>query len=184
MPNYSYYDKNGEKVGPVPFNVVQSLAKQGVITPGTALEMENGQTTIAGSLGGLTFAPTSSHSDSVPSVHHVQHHVQTPNNNIVIAIIVSVFLVAALFVGYTKYEDYRKEQKAKKILQEAGQQFERIGEEFQSNLERMNQVHEEAQRGVEQVMNQSHEGSQSVTTSPLKSATERLKEMEADLNDE
>ena len=54
--NWHYYDAKGQKVGPIPFNVLQSLAANGVITPETSVETGDNVTTIAETIEGLTFA--------------------------------------------------------------------------------------------------------------------------------
>ena len=66
--NWYYYDAKGKKVGPVPFSVLQSLAENGVISPGTAVESENGQAAIAGKIEGLIFAESQSPPEPVPAV--------------------------------------------------------------------------------------------------------------------
>lgn len=53
--SWFYYAADGQKVGPIPFNVVQILAAQGVLIPETILEAESGQMAIAKSVKGLMF---------------------------------------------------------------------------------------------------------------------------------
>jgi len=53
--NWHYYDARGQKVGPIPFNVLQSLAANGVITPETSVETGDNVTTIAETIERLTF---------------------------------------------------------------------------------------------------------------------------------
>jgi len=55
MANWHYYNKNGEKVGPVTPTALKLLAQQGVISRETVLENQNGRTAVAGDVNGLTF---------------------------------------------------------------------------------------------------------------------------------
>lgn len=58
MANWYYYSKTGEKVGPVSATSLKELARQGLITPETKVENQNGRTAVAGQINGLTFAET------------------------------------------------------------------------------------------------------------------------------
>lgn len=66
MSNWYYYDAAGRKVGPIPANVLKSLAEQGVINAGTTVETEDGRTAAAGSVKGLIFAPFQPPAVAVP----------------------------------------------------------------------------------------------------------------------
>lgn len=66
MSNWYYYDKNGNKVGPITSTAIKALAQQGLITPDTALENEQGQSAKAGTVKGLEFKPITVSSVSVP----------------------------------------------------------------------------------------------------------------------
>ena len=55
MPNYFYFDANGQKHGLVNDQQLQALATQGIITPTTPLETEGGHTGVAGQIPGLKF---------------------------------------------------------------------------------------------------------------------------------
>ena len=53
MPNYYYYDTNGQKYGLIDDQQLRSLAAQGIITPNTPLETEGGHRGTAGQIPGL-----------------------------------------------------------------------------------------------------------------------------------
>ncbi|GHT20806.1 hypothetical protein FACS189419_00620 [Planctomycetales bacterium] len=55
MPNFFYYDANGQKFGPVNDGQLKTLALRGIITPQTQLETESGQKGLAGQIPGLSF---------------------------------------------------------------------------------------------------------------------------------
>ena len=57
MANWFYYNENGEKIEVIG-GQLKDLAKQGVITPGTMIETEDGKTAPARRVKGLTFADT------------------------------------------------------------------------------------------------------------------------------
>ena len=56
MPNFFYYDANGQKQGLINDEQLKALAAQGLITPTTPLETEGGHKGTAGQIRGL-FAP-------------------------------------------------------------------------------------------------------------------------------
>lgn len=53
--NWYYYDQNGEKIGPISSADLKALAAQGIITPETKVENQNGRSALAGKVNGLTF---------------------------------------------------------------------------------------------------------------------------------
>jgi len=53
MSNWFYYNKKGDKVGPIPVSTLKLLAQQSVIGPDTIVENQNGRTSPAGSIKGL-----------------------------------------------------------------------------------------------------------------------------------
>jgi len=55
MSNWFYYDSNAQKQGPYTSAQFKELAKQGVITPDTMIETEEGKTAPARRMKGLTF---------------------------------------------------------------------------------------------------------------------------------
>ena len=59
MPNFFYTDANGRKHGPVNSQQLKALAEQGVITPETVIENENGKSAPAIKVKGLTFVAVS-----------------------------------------------------------------------------------------------------------------------------
>jgi len=67
MANWYYYNKNGEKVGPISTTTLKSLALQGVITRETNIENNNGRSLIAGKVTGLEF-PKTTQTDASPPV--------------------------------------------------------------------------------------------------------------------
>ena len=58
MANLYYYDSNGQKRGPVSFEQLKQLALQGVVSPETKLETEEGKTGQAKNVKDLTFPET------------------------------------------------------------------------------------------------------------------------------
>ncbi len=58
MANWYYYNKNSEKIGPIRGRELKQLAAQGIITPGTVIENEEGTLLPAGKSGELTFPET------------------------------------------------------------------------------------------------------------------------------
>jgi len=58
MSTWYYYDKNGQKQGPVSGGQLKGLAKAGRITPETTIENEEGKTALARKVKGLTFGET------------------------------------------------------------------------------------------------------------------------------
>ena len=70
MANWYYYNKNGERVGPIKTEVLKLLAQQGIITRETVVENTNGRSAIAGSMNGLAFPdamPTKPETETTPS---------------------------------------------------------------------------------------------------------------------
>jgi len=55
MKDWYYYNKNGEKVGPISTADMKLLAEQGSVVPETLIENSNGRSTLAGQVKGLTF---------------------------------------------------------------------------------------------------------------------------------
>jgi hypothetical protein len=53
MPNFFYYDANGQKFGPVNDQQLKALATQGIIVPQTPLETDSGHRGTAGQIPGL-----------------------------------------------------------------------------------------------------------------------------------
>ncbi|GHT14262.1 hypothetical protein FACS1894170_11120 [Planctomycetales bacterium] len=65
MANWFYYDKNRQKKGPITPQQLQQLVRQGMITPDTFVETEQGKTAKAGQIKGLFAAPPQSSANSV-----------------------------------------------------------------------------------------------------------------------
>ena len=61
MANWYYYDKNGEKIGPITTSALKAIAAQGHITPETVIENRNGRSVVAGTVNGLTFPKPAPH---------------------------------------------------------------------------------------------------------------------------
>ena len=59
MANWYYFNENGNRVGPVTSRELKGLAANGTITPGTAIETEDGKTVLAKKIKGLVFADAS-----------------------------------------------------------------------------------------------------------------------------
>lgn len=59
MTNYYYFDRNGQKQGPIDDRQLQVLVSQKLITQTTSLETETGQKTLAAHIPGLNFTSTS-----------------------------------------------------------------------------------------------------------------------------
>ena len=55
MAHWYYYNKNGEKSGPISVAALKALAQKGLITRETKIENHTGRTAIAGEVNGLTF---------------------------------------------------------------------------------------------------------------------------------
>lgn len=55
MANWHYYNKNGEKVGPISVAALKALVQQGLITRETLIENHTGRTVLAGEVNGLAF---------------------------------------------------------------------------------------------------------------------------------
>jgi uncharacterized Tic20 family protein len=66
MTNWYYYDKIGEKVGPINSIALKILVQQGLITTDTIIENEQGKSAKAGAIKGLEFPP---HTIPVPPVY-------------------------------------------------------------------------------------------------------------------
>lgn len=73
MSNWYFYDKNGNKVGPIKSVAIKALSRQGLITPGTIIENEAGKSAMAGKVKGLEFpnpsataSPVEQHPESAP----------------------------------------------------------------------------------------------------------------------
>jgi hypothetical protein len=58
MAKWYYFDKNGEKIGAVRGRELKELARQGIVTPETLVEDENGRTVLARKIQGLPFFPS------------------------------------------------------------------------------------------------------------------------------
>ena len=58
MANWFYYNKNGEKIGPISVSALKELTRQGLITRETIIENQNGRSSAAGKVNGLTFPET------------------------------------------------------------------------------------------------------------------------------
>ena len=67
MANWYYYNKIGEKVGPITSTTLKLLARQGIVTPETVVENNTGRSAIAGEVRGLTF-PESSAPPTAPDI--------------------------------------------------------------------------------------------------------------------
>ena len=69
MSDWFYYDKNGEKVGPITVAFLKELARRGVVTRETRIENINGRSEIAGNVRGLAFpeiSPSKQETGTVP----------------------------------------------------------------------------------------------------------------------
>ncbi len=64
-PNWFYYDKSGEKIGPITTTALKAIAAQGLITAETMIENRSGRSVAAGTVNGLTF-PESTSPTSLP----------------------------------------------------------------------------------------------------------------------
>ena len=58
MANWYFYDQNGYKIGPIKGRELKQSAQQGLITPETVVEDENGRTALAKQVTGLMFSET------------------------------------------------------------------------------------------------------------------------------
>ncbi|GHT14802.1 hypothetical protein FACS1894170_12090 [Planctomycetales bacterium] len=56
MPNFFYYNANGQKLGPFNDQHLKALVRQGIVTPQTPLETDTGHKGKAGQIKGLTFS--------------------------------------------------------------------------------------------------------------------------------
>ena len=57
MANWYYYDNSGQKQGPIRGRQLKNLARNGIITPRTFIETEDGRITLAGNAQNLPFPP-------------------------------------------------------------------------------------------------------------------------------
>ncbi|GHT20807.1 hypothetical protein FACS189419_00630 [Planctomycetales bacterium] len=55
MANWYYFNKSGDKVGPIRGRELKQLALDGTVTPDTLIENEEGKQGKAGKVNGLTF---------------------------------------------------------------------------------------------------------------------------------
>ena len=55
MANWYYYTKSGEKIGPISSSTLKALTRQGLVTRETIIENQNGRSSAAGQVNGLTF---------------------------------------------------------------------------------------------------------------------------------
>jgi len=67
MSAWYYYDRNGEKQGPVTGGELKGLAKTGMIMPNTVVETENGETVPASKVKGLTFVEAAQQQMPLPA---------------------------------------------------------------------------------------------------------------------
>jgi len=51
--SWFYYDKSGNRKGPITQSALQEMAKQEIITPTTRMETDNGKSGVAGQISGL-----------------------------------------------------------------------------------------------------------------------------------
>ena len=58
MTNWHYYNQNGEKIGPISVSALKELTRQGLITRETIIENQDGRSSAAGKVNGLTFPET------------------------------------------------------------------------------------------------------------------------------
>lgn len=70
MANWWYYNRQGEKVGPISVSALKSLAQQGLISRDTLLENANKRAVVAGEVNGLSFSEpvTSPMASALPSI--------------------------------------------------------------------------------------------------------------------
>jgi len=82
MAKWHYYNENGERVGPIRGRDLKQLAQQGVITPSTRVEDENGRTALAKNVTGLPFYEASSVSGKMQagSAATRSDRINPPNN--------------------------------------------------------------------------------------------------------
>lgn len=71
MAKWHYYNADGEKIGPIRGRELKQLAQQGMVTPETRVEDENGKTALAKNVTGLTFSETVQPSTVPPEVSSV-----------------------------------------------------------------------------------------------------------------
>ena len=57
MANWYYFNKSGEKIGPITSAALKALAQQGHITPETIVEFEDGRIFTADKVHGITIMP-------------------------------------------------------------------------------------------------------------------------------
>jgi len=58
MTNWHYYNQNGEKIGPISVSALKELTRQGLITRETIIENQDGRSSAAEKVNGLTFPET------------------------------------------------------------------------------------------------------------------------------
>ena len=80
MSNSCYYNKNGEKIGPISVSALKELTRQGLITRDTIIENQQGRSSVAGKVNGLIFPDT-----SPPPVTNEVYGLATPSTNPFIA---------------------------------------------------------------------------------------------------
>jgi len=105
MANLYYYDRNGNRVGPVTSAALQALAQRGLVTPTTTLENDKGQTILAKKLPGLTFPGSASTGASpfaapMPETYQaVPHSVPVPHTTGFWATMVSTMKATMHFIA-------------------------------------------------------------------------------------
>lgn len=109
MSNVFYYDKSGNRVGPVAAADLKTLAERGVIEPKTLIENHNGQSVLAEQVKSLTF-PEKSPAEPVPPP---EPFAPTPGTPFVSAVpgadpplSRAVFIFLAVFVGIFGVHDF------------------------------------------------------------------------------
>lgn len=131
MPNFFYYDANGQKFGPVNDVQLKSLATQGVINPQTPLETDSGHRGQAGQIPGLfaTPAPANPFAATPQPVPHNaagQHvPVNLPSNPLPMILLVGLLIVGTICLGvglhachwgYSRYTPFEKNSKGNYVL--------------------------------------------------------------------
>ena len=81
MANWFYINKSGEKVGPISTAALKALAQQGVISPETVIENQNGRSAKAGQVNGLEFPLPVTPAPPAPIISPpVQYPISVPHN--------------------------------------------------------------------------------------------------------
>lgn len=72
MANWFYFNKNGEKIGPISVSALKALTQQGLITRETVIANHTGRTAVAGEVRGLAFPEPTSTEPEIVSVDDIE----------------------------------------------------------------------------------------------------------------